>query len=66
MKFTVPDMSCNHCVNAITNAVKELDPGAQVQADLETKLVTVTTGLDPAAVAQAITDAGYAPTPATE
>ncbi len=29
--FRVPDMTCGGCVRAITNAVKEADPAANVE-----------------------------------
>ncbi len=61
MKFHVPDMSCNHCVNAITEAVKSIDAEATVSADLEAKTVDVKTSANHKHVAQALADAGYAP-----
>jgi copper chaperone len=59
MKFSVPDMTCGHCVATITRAVKALDPAAEVKADLPGKTVTVETGVPAAAVAQALDQAGY-------
>ena len=32
--FDVDGMSCNHCAKAVTKAVQQLDPQAQVQVDL--------------------------------
>ncbi|RYE07101.1 MAG: copper chaperone [Sphingobacteriaceae bacterium] len=32
--FTVKGMSCGHCANVITNAIKSLDPTASVAVDL--------------------------------
>ncbi len=60
-KIHVPDMSCGHCSNAITQALKALDAAAEVQVDLETKLVSVTTTAQEAAVRAAIAGAGYTP-----
>jgi copper chaperone CopZ len=62
--FDVNDMSCSHCVNAITQAVKSADPGAQVEIDLASHRVTI----QPAqageqALADAIREAGYTPQP---
>jgi len=34
-------MSCDHCVQTITKAVKEINGIARVQVDLENKAVTV-------------------------
>lgn len=59
MKFSVPDMSCGHCVATITKAVKAVDPTAAVTADLAAKTVTVESPAPAAAVARAIDEAGY-------
>lgn len=61
LTFTVPDMSCGHCVKAITNAITALDAGAKVTTDLETKVVTVDTTVEQAAIAAALTEEGYPP-----
>ncbi len=34
MLFKVENMSCQHCVSAITRALQALDPAAQVRVDL--------------------------------
>ncbi len=39
--FEVPNISCGHCVAAIQNEVSELDGVATVQADKDTRMVTV-------------------------
>jgi copper chaperone len=41
MKFDVPDMDCQSCVRAITEAVHRVDAGAQLSADLATKRVVI-------------------------
>ena len=35
--FTVPNISCGHCVAAITNELKELDGVQQVNGDPQTE-----------------------------
>ena len=60
MEFNIPAMSCGHCVRAITEALKQADPAAQVSVDLPTKKVTVQTTQPRDAVALALTEAGYA------
>jgi copper chaperone len=40
-ELTAPDMSCNHCKMTIEKAVKELDGVTSVNADPNTKKVTV-------------------------
>lgn len=59
IKFNVPDMSCGHCVGAITQAIKAVDPMAEVKADLATKTVTVESKTPTARIAQVVDDAGY-------
>lgn len=62
--FEVQDMSCGHCAGAITRAVKEIDAGARVDIDLDTKLVRVEPAqADPQALREAIAEAGYTPVP---
>lgn len=63
--FDVQDMSCGHCVRAITQAVQAADPGAQVQVDLATHRVQVQPAAADAQVLRAaIEEAGYTPVPA--
>ena len=58
--YTVPDMSCEHCVAAITEEVSQVAGVAAVQVDLASKRVDVTgPDLDDAAIRDAIADAGY-------
>lgn len=59
MDFTIPAMSCGHCVGAITNALKAVDPQAQVTIDLPTKHVSVQTTQSQSAVTAALAEAGY-------
>ena len=40
--FNIPDMTCGHCVRTITQAVRSIDAAAQVQADLATHSIRVT------------------------
>jgi Cu+-exporting ATPase len=58
--FDVKEMTCGNCVKHVTKAVQGAQPGAEVNADLASGKVTVTPApKDPAAIAKAITDAGY-------
>jgi len=59
MEFSIPAMSCGHCVKAITQTLSELDPAAQISIDLPTKKVTVQTAQDREKVAAALAEAGY-------
>jgi copper chaperone len=57
--FQVQGMSCGHCVGAVTQAVRTVDPEAQVKVDLASGKVEVQSGQDRAAIARAIEDEGY-------
>ena len=57
--FTVSGMSCGHCVKAVTRAVQQLDPQAQVQVDLGSQKVEVQSSQPREAIAAAIVDQGY-------
>ena len=60
--FEVKDMTCGHCAATITEAVKAVDQGAQVQIDLATHRVTIDpTEAGAAALGDAIRQAGYTP-----
>lgn len=57
--YSVPAISCHHCVNAITGEVTKVAGVAQVDVDLKAKTVTVVGDVDDAAIRTAIDDAGY-------
>lgn len=58
--FSVPGVSCEHCRAAITEEVTQVAGVDGVEVDLEAKRVEVRgTGLDEAAVREAIAEAGY-------
>jgi copper ion binding protein len=56
--FAVPDISCEHCVKAITDHVSPVEGVEEVEVDLDAKTVTVVGG-DDASIVAAIDDAGY-------
>ena len=58
-EFDVPSMSCGHCVSAITQTLKGLDPAAEVNVDLARKKVMVQTTQDRQKIAAALSQAGY-------
>lgn len=61
LEFKLPDMSCGHCVGAVTQACKEVDANAKVEVDLATKELKVESSADRQAFTMALTEAGYAP-----
>lgn len=63
--FQVNDMTCGHCVGAVTKAVQTVDPQAQVQVDLASHRIEIRTQqADAAPFDAALRDAGYTPAPA--
>lgn len=61
LQFTVPDMCCNGCVRSITKIVQNLDADAKVEADLETKKVSVDTKVEKDKVVAALEKGGFPP-----
>ncbi len=59
LKLSVPDMSCGHCVKAITEAVKAVDATASVTPDLGSKTVSVETLAESGKILKSLDDAGY-------
>ncbi len=59
--FQIPNMSCGHCVKAITEAVHAVDPAATVQADLPQHQVQVDSTAAREQLAAKLVEAGYAP-----
>ena len=57
--FQVQGMSCGHCVGAVTQAVKSVDPQAEVKEDLSSGKMEVQSQQDHAAIAKAIEEEGY-------
>jgi copper chaperone len=57
--FDVKGMTCSHCERAVTQAVKSVDPAAQVKVDLAAGKVQVQTTRPRAAIAEAIAEEGY-------
>ena len=57
--FNVQGMTCGHCEKAVTRAVKQLDPQAEVKIDRTINLVEVVSTQPREALAKAIADEGY-------
>lgn len=64
-RFTLPDMSCGHCVAAITEALKAADSQASIEIDREARTAAVESQLPRDALALVLTEAGYPPAPAS-
>jgi copper chaperone CopZ len=58
--YSVPQISCDHCVNAITGELTKVTGVTDVAVDIPTKTVTVTGDAPDADIVAAIDEAGYA------
>jgi copper chaperone len=58
--FTVTGMSCGHCEKAVTQAIRQLDPQAEVRIDRSHNLVEVQSQQPRDALSRAIAEEGYA------
>lgn len=58
--FTVTGMTCGHCEKAVTRAIKQVDPQAEVKIDRSQNRVEVQSQQAREALAQAIAEEGYA------
>lgn len=61
IEFQLPDMTCSHCANRVTQTLKLTDPACQVSVDLKAQTVQVQSTDDRQTLADALTDAGYPP-----
>lgn len=60
-EFKLPAMSCGHCVQAVTEAAKEVDPQARVEVDLARKEARVESAQPREKFVAALDEAGYTP-----
>jgi copper chaperone len=60
-ELKLPDMTCSHCVATVSKTLKSLDADAVVHVNLETKSVRIASKATEAAIAHALTEAGYPP-----
>lgn len=58
--FTVQGMTCGHCERAVTTAIKQLDPAAEVRIDRPQNRVEVNSEQPRDKIAEAIREEGYA------
>jgi copper chaperone len=62
LTYSVPGMTCGHCVNAVTSELTAVAGVSDVSVDLTTKLVVVSgTDLEDDALRAAIEEAGFEP-----
>jgi copper chaperone len=62
LTYSVPGMTCDHCVHAVTSELTAVAGVTDVSVDLATKLVVVSgTNLEGNALRAAIEEAGFEP-----
>ncbi len=61
LEYTLPDMTCGHCVATVKKTLETLDPTGRVEIDLPTHRVRFETALSDAVVRAALDDEGYPP-----
>lgn len=60
-RFHVADMTCGHCVQKVSQAVKGVDPDASLQTDLPSHSVTIKSKAASSRFLSAIQAAGFTP-----
>ncbi len=61
IEFTLPTMTCGHCVRSVTEAVHRVDAQARLQIDLPTHRVQIESTAAAETLAAALIEEGYAP-----
>jgi copper chaperone len=62
-RFNVPEMTCGHCAGRVENAVKGIDPQAEITVDLAKKEVAIRSQAGGDKLSLAIRSAGYENSP---
>jgi copper chaperone len=57
--YRVDGMTCGGCAASVTKAIQAVEPAAEVEVDLDKKIVTVRGLDDDDAIAGAVEDAGF-------
>lgn len=65
LTLNITGMTCGHCVKAVTRAIQEVDPQAQVSIDLAQGSAQIESGATAQALSAAIVEAGYEVAPST-
>ena len=61
IEFTLPTMTCGHCVKTVTSVVQQVDAAAQLQIDLPTHRLRIESAQPAADFERALAAEGYAP-----
>lgn len=58
-RYRIKGMTCGGCARAVTNAIRGLAADARVDVDLSSGTVTVAGAVADAAIAKAVSEAGF-------
>ena len=61
MKLHIANMNCGGCANAVTATIKQIDPQARIEVDLDGRNVTVQSTQQALAFESALIEAGFPP-----
>ena len=61
IEFTLPTMTCGHCIKTVTETVQRLDAAAKLDIDLPTHKVRIDSQLPADTFAKALDEEGYTP-----
>lgn len=61
MKFEVPNIKCGGCARGVTAIIKDIDENADVQIDVDTKIVDVITSASLEQIKAALEEDGFPP-----
>ena len=61
IEFTLPRMTCGHCVRTVTDTVHQIDAAAQLDFDLPQHRVRIDSQKPADEFAKALAEEGYAP-----
>lgn len=59
IELKVPSIACDVCAETITKAIKNSEPNAQINVNVDTKMVTVETTISENEIKEIITKAGH-------
>lgn len=59
IELTLPTMTCGHCVKTVTETIRRVDAGAQVDVDLPTHRVRIESAQPADRFRTALADEGY-------
>lgn len=63
LTLSIPAISCGHCARAIGDTIRQLDPGATVQVDIDARTAAIDTRADLGLVRERLAAEGYPATP---